>query len=871
MAKKNNKGFTMVELLAAMTILGLLMSVAIISITRLMDKSKREYYKNQNDNIILATQSYIQNNTNRLPKNIGQKVNLKLIELLNSKYLKEKIKDYGKNTCDMSESYVEIVKVSEKDYSYNVILKCPAYDSLEDPNIDEKSPNINIKFSKEPETYANIEITGNDRIISYSYIIYSKKTSSDSYIQVKNSGSVAVKSKESVNLKIDLSSYVPSDIKLQVSATNSYGKTKNVNSKKVYITSKGPQCIYGKYQYKKGSKNHLEWTNQSRVVSIGCTSSEVGCEQDIYTQTFSSSAEYGVITIKDKAGNSTECMVQVYVDKTPPKCSSSGGKDTWSKSLTLTGKCSDSLSGCVDKNIDGRTYKNGNVSWEIKTNMLQNNVSPGVVYDAAGNATTCPADQNVMVDSVKPQIEITNPTKEAWTNKDIVLTLNSKDDLSGIAYHQYSYRENEKKDWTTYKDSAKTVFQTTPFSKERNEHAFLRVCDNAGNCTEASTMIRIDKTPPKCSSSGGGTGWAKERTLVGNCTDSGSGCKNVSASDRTYSNGNVNWLINWQGSWTNLSPGTVYDVAGNSTSCPSNQTVKIDLERPKIISIVNPHEGSWTNQPYEIKIKAEDGLSGIESYQYSYDQVSWKIDKSSSNTYLKEISGNQNRPIYFRVCDVAGNCSSVARSMIMIDTSVPTININTGTHDLKSTGKVYNVTFGSSGGSVRCYNVTNGNSSVTTYNSINMLGRHEIRCEAHGNNGSVKTASGYIVINYNGFTANSPYYKLSATGSAFISGDKVILYQGGTQYGPYVKIGKGCYHVWYYGRNLNAYPQGYDAVSELGTRNFTIKRFNYLSSDSNYYVYIPGTITNFETRIINNFPTTIEVHSINITYDSTSC
>ena len=49
MRKKNNKAFTMVELLAAITILGLLMSVAIIGVTRVMEKAKREYYKNQND------------------------------------------------------------------------------------------------------------------------------------------------------------------------------------------------------------------------------------------------------------------------------------------------------------------------------------------------------------------------------------------------------------------------------------------------------------------------------------------------------------------------------------------------------------------------------------------------------------------------------------------------------------------------------------------------------------------------------------------------------------------------------------------------------------------------------------------------------
>lgn len=234
MKKKNSKAFTMIELLAAITILGILMSTAVFSVSKIIDNVKREYYKNQNDNIVLATQSFVQNNTNMLPKNIGQKVKLKLDELVKNKYLNEKVKDYGKNDCDIDKSYVEIVKISKQDYAYNVVLKCPSYESLKDPSVDEKTPNINITFAEGSESSATIKIVGNDKIISYNYVIYFRESASENYREVKNSGSVAVNSKDSLTLNIKLNNYVPGhgQIKIHVSATNSYGKTKNVNLSK---------------------------------------------------------------------------------------------------------------------------------------------------------------------------------------------------------------------------------------------------------------------------------------------------------------------------------------------------------------------------------------------------------------------------------------------------------------------------------------------------------------------------------------------------------------------------------------------------------------------------------------------------------------
>lgn len=229
---KNNKAFTMIEILAAVTILGIVMTVAISSINRILEKSKSDYFKNQKDNIILAAQSFVQDNTDRLPKYVGQIVKIKLSDLSSQKYLKENVKDYDKKNCNMNTSYVEVTKISQKDYSYDVFLDCPAYKDKVENEID-KEPIISVSFLDKNVSFT---IQGNDKLVSYSYIIYYRENTTSKYREVKNSGSVAVNEKSSISFTENIASYIPGEVKVQVSATNSYGKTKSISELKNYTS-----------------------------------------------------------------------------------------------------------------------------------------------------------------------------------------------------------------------------------------------------------------------------------------------------------------------------------------------------------------------------------------------------------------------------------------------------------------------------------------------------------------------------------------------------------------------------------------------------------------------------------------------------------
>ena len=53
-SRENSKGFLLVELLATIVIMGILTGVGIVSITYLVNKTEKEYYKAQESEIIMA-------------------------------------------------------------------------------------------------------------------------------------------------------------------------------------------------------------------------------------------------------------------------------------------------------------------------------------------------------------------------------------------------------------------------------------------------------------------------------------------------------------------------------------------------------------------------------------------------------------------------------------------------------------------------------------------------------------------------------------------------------------------------------------------------------------------------------------------------
>ena len=273
------------------------------------------------------------------------------------------------------------------------------------------------------------------------------------------------------------------------------------------------------------SSSNSNWTNQAVTISSTCYDGNgSGCEKTIFTKKINNDfVGNASIKVTDNAGNISTCKAPVMIDKTKPTCTNSGGGDWTNTDVTIKGICNDNGgSGCVKKNND--SYDNdGTVSKTIRNEGEHTNLSPGTVYDKAGNSTLCKSDR----------------------------------------------------------------------------------------------IVKIDKTKPTCTNSGGSDWTNKDVTIKGICNDNGgSGC--VKKNNDSYDNdGTVSKTIINEGEYTNLSPGTVYDKAGNSTLCKSDRTVKIDKTPP------------------EIRIKSDK----IKVKQYQSKTVPYNSSKGKEFTFWYNDSG----------------------------------------------------------------------------------------------------------------------------------------------------------------------------------------------------------------------------------------
>ena len=535
MEENRKKGFSLVELIVAIAILGMLMSIAVIAASKWLDKAKKDYYDSLNKNLILVGQSYVQDNRNSLPKAIGRSTKITLQTLKDKKYLTSDVVDYSKKSCDLEKSYVKVFKYSENDYSYMAYLVCPNYTSKEETYAN--GPEIEIDFNNSVNVArAVLTMKDPDKILSYSYIVYKDG------VEVKNTGTVSAKLQEEVKTTVSLKKYVPSKVKITVTATDIYGNVSTKSKTEDLKDTIPPICgeVTG---------SSTTWATGERKITVACTDDGVGCERDSYSKTFKTSMKEGTITIKDKSGNSTNCKVNVYLDNDTPTTltsqvhynGSTGALRTdtnWTNQNLWWGNfSSNSVSG-----IDHYEY-----SEDCKNKT--GNVANGTLYQIDMNKSYCLRAVNKVgavspwssastfrIDKTAPsvpssQIRVDNASGtlrgsvNAWTNQTLWWgNFSSTDSSSGIASYQYS---------TNCTGSVNgTLSSSYTYGSSVNYTFCIRAVDNAGNKSawSAENYFKIDKDFPTCSSSGGNPAWTNVgRTLVGTCSDTGgSGCRGKS-------------------------------------------------------------------------------------------------------------------------------------------------------------------------------------------------------------------------------------------------------------------------------------------------------------------------------------------------------
>lgn len=127
----NKKGFTLVELLGVITILGILMSVAIGGVSIYLQKSKAQAYENIELSAYDAARNYMMEEAIMLSR--GEKFKITLKQLVEEQYLKNPQDPNKKGShCTAANSYVEVVNETTSgstgldDYKFYMHVYCPS-------------------------------------------------------------------------------------------------------------------------------------------------------------------------------------------------------------------------------------------------------------------------------------------------------------------------------------------------------------------------------------------------------------------------------------------------------------------------------------------------------------------------------------------------------------------------------------------------------------------------------------------------------------------------------------------------------------------------------------------------------------------------
>ena len=627
--KINNRlGFTMIELLAVITIVGILSVLAITGVSRLIQKAKNEQKNSQEKIILIAAKSYAQDKKSKMPKAIGESVNVTLKDLKNAKYLKTNISNADGESC-MKDSYVRVYKYSKKEYTYTTYLYCgndviPDVEEVPAPSIDVyftdasgKTDDVNI-FNNVSTATLVMNITGGKNgdedieIDGYSFSISYKTSESDELHEVYSSGTLSANRKKTLTIRKKLSEYVDvtkaTYFNVKVTVRNVVGGLKEINSSvqgdsnsAIYNDTIPPTCSKISNQADANQWINKASVSKKRKITAECNDGEgSGCIRDTFTATWPNNsmmeAEYAYIQVKDNAGNvnipdsvissnmcdvdptnlDNQCRVRVNVDVTAP-------------SITLIGV----------NNSD----QDGN---PIGNNVLKSQV---VSNDSLNNAKVNHNNYNIYGN---------------WFNYEY---------SNGVAY-TFKVDDNIHLDSWKWETNAANLNNSTIIG---NKELHLR---------KEGTF---------------------DDTVIGNC---GLRSKNVT--------------VRFTGEGLREGKFTVKDKAGNETSFIV--VASIDRTAPEIPQVSFKKQsnsekytpGNWTNSKIIAEIKSsskKDSLSGFNYIEYSYKRASSEYQytiKVGDEVYI--VPNDKVDGIYellYHSCDHAGNCTEYQKVDVKFDTQKP--------------------------------------------------------------------------------------------------------------------------------------------------------------------------------------------------------
>ena len=265
---KNRKGFTMMELLATIVIIGIVMTIGVVAVSNIVTNSRNKYNNTQKELVQSAAQEYYLNNKTKLPTVYLEEQKVTLKELESGKYINS-VKDAYGSLCSKDDSYVVVTKTGNNKYKYNAVLKCgdrqigeeerknpstllvgstwdySEYSKVFNGNTmligQERETKPNIRYYTNNKIVVKVNLSG-DQITGYKYVV--NKILDDGEKKYKESEVKEVNATSYQDtIVIDKDHYKDGVYQIQIIAYNGENKyNDNIKSNKVVVDTRKPRC-----------------------------------------------------------------------------------------------------------------------------------------------------------------------------------------------------------------------------------------------------------------------------------------------------------------------------------------------------------------------------------------------------------------------------------------------------------------------------------------------------------------------------------------------------------------------------------------------------------------------------------------------------
>jgi len=684
---KNNKGFTLIEIIAVVVIMGILVVVSGISVTKYIENSKKTTYDSYKKDLKGAAKNYyIDCMTNNeegcevpIPAyGISEKLTYNILE---KNGYTEKLKDpEGDGYCDKSYVIVNNNSQDGVDLEYQVCLYCKNYKSEENGckeigDSDDATPPTcgetkgeSTEWSKENKVVV-VKCTDSD--IGCKKIEFSKSIGKDGEVITED---------------------------IIVIEDNAGNKTSC--PVKAYVDRKAPTC-----KIKVDGESFNGWYKAGVTATITDVEDEgsgvalTGIGTSLINRNYNGQTSYqvtgGIVTVfgyvKDKVGNEGYCSKEIKVDNTVPSGVIYMGYEVYPKENTIKSgntfiisniskygqiegvilHFNDTVSSVIRpiiKNENGTQISNNSfISFGEDYGIIR--VTPGIYNQLQVNINNSTYAKKIS------KIEVIKKENETsvWTNKDVTVYVEGKDTITGV--DSYSF------------DDGINYIKNANNSYTQNTSGYIYIKDKVGNISPRYSFVinKIDKIAPSApivslvdgrwNERSNGT-WYNHDIYVSGSTNSSN--PNPSSTDTggsgiekyQISTDNSNW-IDWSynsssGYYMIYNTGTTYryvraiDIAGNISEV-TTKTIQVDKVIPNCGSIKVSGTSGWNGW-----YKSNVTISNTNGSDEHSGHASTTIDKTSINY------NTDGTTVTLTTKDNAGNTCTTSQ-IIKVDTTTPTL------------------------------------------------------------------------------------------------------------------------------------------------------------------------------------------------------